>query len=590
MSPDAAPAGCDGEKGLDDKTCTNSTSRFRWALSELLKPVPDIAATASENVIGGLGGEPERVGSVADMEPSPRQHVTEEEFREFGYPPMPKEFMSEEYWTQQDELERTDPRVNPNLSLDGSEVDTNSQEFWDNAMRKPLAKYIQRHSDHRNQRRKVWLEQSGIVEEMNLSRENLADALESCSMEVKRLVTPIFRYKIMEHTLHRMLLDSAASKVPFEEFLERDDKLAELRTIRSRIDRGGPSAAKELMDEHENRVATCLCEEQLAKDKARKARGRIAMDAEILVDTINRGSKCKQDGMLEWQNGNFAEAFLSWKEADDWLRKYKSFDKSETNAILELHISVLKNLAQAAIKLESWTEALEAADAALAIDVEDHKAWFRRACALEGLGRFEETEKALDIIDELVVGSKDSKRVHKDTDLKRERLRSRRQQHQKMCKKGLERAFNRGLFCDDRDRPPPPAPLPEPPRVSGWRIDDKARRRLTKDGAEDLLLELQNVYADSTLRCQIDKLMYDVRHDREKFLLNMRGVTLDAQRPVLARWGFDADAKGVAEMQMALADHTRGKNADRNLKLLAEETIRVLYGPMYDIVMSPVKA
>merc|ERR1712176_1200034 len=120
--------------------------------------------------------------------------------------------------------------------------------------------------------------------------------------------------------------------------------------------------------------------------------------------------------------------------------------------IAEVHMAVLKNVAQAAIKLGYWSEALEAADDALRIDSQDHKAWFRKACALEGLGRYEEEEEALDKIDECAVGRIDRGRIVKDINTKRSNLQLIYEQNKETQKKSLTRALAKGIFSGDREQ------------------------------------------------------------------------------------------------------------------------------------------
>ena len=74
---------------LEHKTGNGSTPSFQWALSELLKPVPDASDTAGSNGTGVLHTEPPPDRTADDTGSPHRQHVTEEEFRKFGYPPMP---------------------------------------------------------------------------------------------------------------------------------------------------------------------------------------------------------------------------------------------------------------------------------------------------------------------------------------------------------------------------------------------------------------------------------------------------------------------------------------------------------------------
>lgn len=120
--------------------------------------------------------------------------------------------------------------------------------------------------------------------------------------------------------------------------------------------------------------------------------------------------------------------------------------------IAEVHLAVLKNIAQAAIKLGYWTEALDAADDALRIDNQDHKAWFRKACALEGLGRYEEEEEALNKIDECAVGRIDRDRIVKDTNSKRANLQLMYERNKETEKRSLTRALNKGIFSGEREK------------------------------------------------------------------------------------------------------------------------------------------
>merc|ERR1719356_1993726 len=132
---------------------------------------------------------------------------------------------------------------------------------------------------------------------------------------------------------------------------------------------------------------------RLAEDKAvdlrrHERQERAAADVQTLAHVMNWGLKCKKDGMLEWERGNWPEAHASWYQADDALRRFKALDGGAADRkLLGLHGVILNNLAQACIKLGYWRDALVATDAAIEINPDDHKAWFRRAVACEGLGR-----------------------------------------------------------------------------------------------------------------------------------------------------------------------------------------------------------
>ena len=136
---------------------------------------------SSLRIPGKFSGESSR--AIADLRAS--GHMSQKEFDELGYPKIPDHW-TKEWMLEQIELEKVDPRVNPNLLLDETQ-----QEFWDNASRKPYAKAILRSEQHWTKRRQVWLRQYEQTELANMMREELASELETCPPDVKRLVTPI---------------------------------------------------------------------------------------------------------------------------------------------------------------------------------------------------------------------------------------------------------------------------------------------------------------------------------------------------------------------------------------------------------------
>jgi len=149
-----------------------------------------------------------------------------------------------------------------------------------------------------------------------------------------------------------------------------------------------------------------------------------------------------------------------------------------------------------------------------------------------------------------------------------------------MLRLGLQKC----LFSEEREASTSDAAvaLEDAPaqRVELPRVDDLTRKRLTKDGAEDMLKDLELAYSDATFREQVRKLARDVRN-KDEFSLYLNKVALPIQQAVLERWGFEATEVGVIEMQMAIEDHT--KHCEQ-LKRRATQTQRVLYGEMYHAV------
>mmetsp|Transcript_34743 Transcript_34743/g.79682 ORF Transcript_34743/g.79682 Transcript_34743/m.79682 type:complete len:554 (+) Transcript_34743:99-1760(+) len=523
---------------------------------------------------------------------------TKEEQRKWGYPEYAQEFDDPEWMTRQLRREMVDPRKNPNLLLSQDHPD-----FLDNLTRKEYSKAMVRSQDHHMKRKSTWLQQLAVVECRNQARREVVEALEDCPADVQRLVAPILHITAVDWYLGGVLQEAQQLNLPLSDLLKPGKHLEMLRSMRNRIDVGGAAAAEEIMKELEYCAA-----EVMPKDVRLEVRA--VADMGKVQECLAVGYKCKKDGTIEFQEGRFKEAFDSWKEADGLLAKWKAPAHAETadREMRSLHGAILKNLAQAALKLDRWTDALEAAEAALQLDGEDHKAWFRKASALHGLGKIKEMMECLDKIEELAIGRGDQARILKDVQAKRERIATMQDQDDALERRMLERGVVHGIFSSDRasrdtgvqaltagtaKRPiagQAGAPSSIATKVTASalpRLDSSGRKRLTRDGAQELLGDLRRAYEDPTLQKQVEKLAIDVHFQPDEFVAYLAKVVLPAQEPVLARWGFDPNERGVREMTRALQDHTQAAGADAQLREGVQEVQKTLYGIMYDHVWRP---
>jgi len=515
--------------------------------------------------------------------------MTPEEYQELGYPEYDPKLKDKEYMRQQLQLEMTDPRVNPNLLLSQDDA-----EFWHNSARKPFNKTLLESEQWWNSRRQTWMKQYDTITDANKKREFIAELLEDCSAETRRLVTPILKYRIVERVLLNLLDQAKEQGLPAEKFkdlVEREETRSTLMNMRNRIDLGGQKAAEDMLTSYNalsDRLVSELADRKMAVDRTQP---RIA-DMQTLGEVLNWSEKCKKDGILEWEKGNFKGAHMSWKLADAGLRRFRAphYNENENGMRDALHGSILKNLAQVCNKLQLWTEALEAADSAVALDDQDHKAWFRRACSLEGLGRIAEATECLDKIDEIAIGRADRCRINKDTQAKREKydviIQRDNDTHQKMA----ERAIQSEVFSSDRESHVLGIEDDRPTGNVTEQSLSGARRRLTADGAEDLLMDLKSAYSDTTFQKQVFKLSRDMKKNKSEFMRNLGKVALPVQLRVLEKWGFEPSEEGVLEMTRAIQDHTQGKHVDDKLRLQADAVARALYGVMYDVITRPESA
>lgn len=369
----------------------------------------------------------------------PKGHMSQEEFDALGYPSIPSHW-TKEWMLEQIELEKVDPRVNPNLLLEET-----SQEFWDNMSRKPYAKAILKSERHWSKRRNAWLRQFEQVEMANALRSELAEELENCPAELKRMVQPMLKYKIAEIAVGTSLRAARQQCVPLSTILQREEQVQELRSLRQRLDLGGAKEAERLLQEFTARAKDRL---KLTQEEEAHRSETMVVDTDTMAKLMTRAQKLRKDGYVSWEQGSVEEAFESWCESEACLfrKRLQPEDLAGNKMIDDLHSILLKNISQAAIKLGHWSDALQAADDALAIDDEDHKAWFRRACALEGLGRYREATDALLRIEGIAVGRVDRRRIEKDVQARRKQIVLLESKHEGTEKLALQRALQQGVF------------------------------------------------------------------------------------------------------------------------------------------------
>ncbi|CAE7804223.1 alxA [Symbiodinium sp. CCMP2456] len=484
--------------------------------------------------------------------------------------------------SEQFRRETDDPRENPNFFLTQEDPD-----FWNNAARKPHMKALMQSDDHWKLRKNTWLQQFSEVQTTNQFRRELADRLDECTMATRRLVMPILHYRAVEAYLMQVVRQAQERGVPFPQFLEAPETQRMLFDFRNTIDAEGDKGADRIFQDWHQRGI----KEDAAKQERRKIEGPKAVSSMKEVhDGLSFATKYRKDGVAEWERGNAEDALKAWRLGCEALERIRVPDThaSEQKFFSEVRVALLKNRALAALKLHGWQEALEAAEDVLKTDDQDHKAWFRKACALEGLGRLREVERCLKMIDTIAVGRPDRDRLERETSAKREKVQALLSRDEASQQRMLKLGLKKGLFSEERAAAPvskkaqqalAPDVLGQTPALVN--VDDATRKRLTHDGTEELLKELELVYSEPNFREQVRKLARDV-NDQEEFVRYLNQVALPVQKPVLERWGFEATEIGVTEMRKAIQDHTVGDDA--KLKRQAQATTRALYGEMYNAV------
>merc|ERR1712217_448624 len=134
--------------------------------------------------------------------------------------------------------------------------------------------------------------------------------------------------------------------------------------------------------------------------------------------------------------------------------------EKENKELKTMHRACLNNKANAALRMDQWQNALRASEAALKIKTDDEKALFRKAQALEGLGRTDEALETLEEIEQIADDMDDEfkEAIMADINERKEEIKDVERRAAKDFKKmfkamGDKNVFGGGRFC--QMGPPP---------------------------------------------------------------------------------------------------------------------------------------
>merc|ERR1719188_1203049 len=117
-----------------------------------------------------------------------------------------------------------------------------------------------------------------------------------------------------------------------------------------------------------------------AEEKKKEVKPK-SIDIHTLKELLEYAQQCKYEGNEKFREGLYEDALFIYSQADEAMKRWKvegSHLKNESKWLTDSHLACLKNKSQAALNLELFQTALGAAEAALALDEEDHKAWYRK--------------------------------------------------------------------------------------------------------------------------------------------------------------------------------------------------------------------
>lgn len=509
-------------------------------------------------------------------------------------------------------------------ALAGSMGELRSEAFWSEFMRRPDAQAAYEAERRLYEKKQAWLAERKAIQERGEQRRIVADALEEAPAELRKLIAPMFHIRLVEAYLwevhqeaQRRNQENPLLGVRFVDFLQSEKHLRELRHYRTNFQEGGSERMAE-MEQQNKALREALEKEQAKKQETQPQK----IDMQTLKSLLEFAQECKLEGNRLYKEGLYEQALDLYSQADEAMKKWK-VDKSLKNEhkwLLDSHLACLKNKSQAALSLEMFQTALDAAEDALKLDVEDHKAWFRKLQAEKGLGKFRESLESLARLEDIAQWCPDRRRILRDCEVERKKIKHAIVAHRYGTKDMLGKAFEAGVFSIDREReleeaarqledreagrdeqlrllqqagvprqlggpPPPPfatarllpkdsaaVPRPRPPPI-------ERKTHLTAALAGDLMDELEKAYSTKEFQERVHKCARDSGYERSVFLMRLSDAAFEVQKPVLEHWGFEGNEQGLREMTAAIRDHTGpSKEPPEWLKQKEARCLELLYG------------
>lgn len=457
--------------------------------------------------------------------------------------------------------------------------------------------------------------------------------LMQCATNIKHLVSPMFRYKITQQYLWKVLCEARQEDLLFADKLRQPQVYHRLMAIKAEITAGpygvaGWQAEEEVEEDLMDRMvveADCIPGGINGEAPDRKQ----VLDKREIHGVLEFGQQIRSEGNEAFGNENWEGALTRYCQGDEMLKNFHAEPHlvKENQDLTKMHRACLNNKANAALKMDQWQTALRAADDALRIKQDDEKALFRKAQALENLGRTDEALEALEEVEQIAEDLDDEEiresilddvRARKETIADIDR-RAAQDYHRMFKAMGDKDVFGGGRFLADGTSPPPALTgeeerklkamrdkeeylrakakheqeqrakegkaksveqpsevfMPTPSRPSALGNRYERSRTITRAQAQQLLDDLFAAYSADGFQRQVHADAKAVMFETQPFLRRLRRTAFPIQEPILAKWGFDTSEEGLQEMMVCLGDHT---TRDSKLRALADETTKMLYG------------
>jgi hypothetical protein len=207
------------------------------------------------------------------------------------------------------------------------------------------------------------------------------DFMQEASPELRERLSGLWKYCFTQWHIYDAGLEALEKDVPLAEALSDDVLSADIDSLQELLDSGDLESATTA-----EKWTWKLLEPVPAPESA-AAWSKAASSPMVKV-----GREERKEGYNAFDAGRYDKAYWHFWQG---LKLIARAPATQTGALAKLRCDLHKNKAAAAVKLKMGRVALSAANDALAIDSSDEKAWYRKACALELLGKAAEAKKAM---------------------------------------------------------------------------------------------------------------------------------------------------------------------------------------------------
>lgn len=427
------------------------------------------------------------------------------------------------------------------------------------------------------------------------------DFMEEAPPNVREAFNPIWKYCFAQWIIYDAGVEAIAKNASLEAALSKPELIADANQLAGLVECGG----FEKGPKSEKWTWKML-------EKFPKA----GSPDDDITPIVQAGKEERSEGVAAFGAEHYVKAFFHFCQG---IRILARLPEPMTASAAKLAADLYKNASAAALKLDMFRVALNTANAALTINVDDQKAWFRKACALEkleleveaveayaaaGFGdpalpapttqkqltaedfQSQETKwvpamqkklealvfieigidsiSAVDMIEELseqVGGAKIPITLIFDCPTVGDALTELEPQVTTMSRGLLARAFWQAignLLGQD------PLQMPE-----------YKPKMLTDEKATGILMGLTEAFEKPQWQAKAQAVAKRSGYDYRTFLLGLRRSALDVQHPTLESRGFQANYEGVRSLQCAIIAVAR---QSQQVKELVKSFRQALYG------------